>query len=236
MVARGLSSFYGILMIRKLRNLLLCLLSLSALGCARAETLEDWTSQQDRTIGLPVLIDLITGHEVYDWGEDLAPVFTQVAESVLDEVSRNPIKAGRINEVGNAVELYVLDALEKAGLQSGRPTPPSGRKKTVGYPDLYAQKNDDYFYIEIKTYSPKTEKSSLRTFYISPSQDFKVTRDAYHLLLAFSTDEVDPGVYSLTGFKLLDLYGLECNLKLEFNASNKDLYSEESGLVVEEME
>ena len=77
-------------------------------------------------------------------------------------------------------------------------------------------------------------KSSQRTFYVSPSQDFKVTRDAYHLLLAFSTEEVEEGLYSLTGFKLLDLYGIECNLKLEFNASNKDLYSEESGLVIEE--
>ena len=223
-------------MIRKLRNLLFCLVSLSAIGCVRAETLEDWTAQQGRNIALPELISLITGHQVFDWEENLAPVFKEVAGSVVADVVQNPIRTERINEVGNAVELYVLDALEKAGFQSGRPTPPSGRKKTAGYPDLFAQKNDDFFYIEIKTYSPKTEKSSQRTFYVSPSQDFKVTRDAYHLLLAFSTEEIEEGLYSLTGFKLLDLYGLECNLKLEFNASNKDLYSKESGLVVEESE
>jgi hypothetical protein len=58
---------------RKPRNLLLCLLSLMVIGCARAETLEDWSSLQGHTIGLPDLISIITGHEVYDWDEDLAP-------------------------------------------------------------------------------------------------------------------------------------------------------------------
>ena len=221
-------------MMRRHANLLFGILAALVMGCAEAEMSEDLGSQQGRKIALPELVSLITGHTVYDWDEAIAPTFKQVAESVLAEVQANPIRTERINEVGNAVELYVLDALEKAGLQSGRPTPPSGRTKTAGYPDLFAEKQDDYFYIEIKTYSPKTEKSSLRTFYISPSDDFKVTRDAYHLLLAFSTEEVEEGVYSLSGFKLLDLYGLECQLKLEFNASNRDLYSDESGLVVEE--
>ena len=53
----------------------------------------------------------------------------KVGESVVAEVKRNPIRTERINEVGNAVELYVLAELEKAALTSGRPTPPSGRKK-----------------------------------------------------------------------------------------------------------
>jgi hypothetical protein len=95
-------------------------------------------------------------------------------------------------------------------------------------------KGSDYFYLEIKTYSPKTENSSQRTFYISPSEDFKVSRDGYHLLLAFSTEEIEEGVYSLSGFKLLDLFSLECQLKLEFNASNKDLYNSDAGLIVVE--
>lgn len=219
---------------RMLRTLLPVYVCLLAIGHVAAETLEDWTSQQGRTIGLPQLIDLITGHEVYDWDEGMAPTFKRIAEDVVAQVQDRPIETERINEVGNVVELYVLDALEKAGLKSGRPTPPSGRRKTAGYPDLFADSGKRYYYIEIKTYSPKTERSTQRTFYISPSDDFKVTRDAYHLLLAFSTEEIKEGVYSLTGFKLLDLYELECNLKLEFNASNRDLYSDESGLVVEE--
>ena len=199
---------------------------------ARAETLEDWGAQQGRQIALPKLISILSGNEVFDWNEELAPLFKQVAQDVLDQVEENPIRAERINEVGNTVELYVLKALENAGLDAGRPTPPSGRKKTAGYPDLFAAHKEDYFYIEIKTYSQKTINSGQRTFYVSPSDDFKVTRDGYHLLLAFSTDEIDEGVYSLTGFKLLDLYGLDCNLKLEFNASNKDLYGSDSGLIV----
>jgi hypothetical protein len=199
-----------------------------------SETIEEWGARQGREIALPQLISMITGHEVYDWDEASAPLFKKVAEAVVAEVAKNPIRADRINEVGNVVELYVLAALEEAGLKSGRPTPPSGRKKTAGYPDLYATSGGDHFYIEIKTYSAKTGKSSQRTFYISPSDDFKVTQDGYHLLFAFSTRELEDGVYSLSGFKLLDLFNLECHLKLEFNASNKDLYDEASGLVVEE--
>ena len=221
-------------MIGKWRKGLLLLVTVCIGGSVQADSLAEWGVEQGRRIQLPKLIDLVSGHQVYDWEEALAPTFKQVAETVLAEVQSNPIRAERINEVGNAVELYVLAALEKAGLESGRPTPPSGRKKTAGYPDLYASRGDDYFYIEIKTYSPKTENSSQRTFYISPSDDFKVTRDAYHLLLAFSTEEIEAGVYSLSGFKLLDLFELECRLKLEFNASNKALYSPGAGLIVEE--
>jgi hypothetical protein len=203
-------------------------------GYLNADPLDDWGAQHGRRIALPQLIELLSGHEVYDWKEELAPLFKQVAKEVVAKVGEDPIQAERINEVGNAVELYVLAALKKAGFESGRPTPPSGRRKTAGYPDLFAVKGSDYFYLEIKTYSPKTENSSQRTFYISPSEDFKVSRDGYHLLLAFSTEEIEEGVYSLSGFKLLDLFSLECQLKLEFNASNKDLYNSDAGLIVVE--
>lgn len=215
------------------------LTALLLLGCSlslksQEETLGNWSTQQGMHIQLPKLIELISGHTVYNWDETQAPVFQQVARSVIQAVHKEPIRARRINEVGNAVELLVLDALEKAGMDSGRPVPPSGRRKTAGYPDLFAETGKEYFYIEIKTYSPRTVNSSQRTFYISPSDDFKVARDGYHLLLAFSTEQLDEGTYSLTGFKLLDLYELECQLKLEFNASNKDLYGDEPGLVVVE--
>lgn len=207
---------------------------LTATAKLYAESLEDWGVRQGKRIELPKLIQLITGNQVFDWDEAGGHVFEEAARAVLNEIAEKPIHAKRINEVGNEVELLVLDALKKAGMNTGRPTPLSGRKKTAGYPDLFASKGDDYYYVEIKTYSPKTLKSSQRTFYISPSEDFKVTRDAYHLLLAFATEEISTGVYSLTGFKLLDLYGLECQLKLEFNASNRDLYDPSSGLIVKE--
>jgi len=199
-----------------------------------AEPLEEWPTQQGRLIALPELINLISGHQIHDWDEAEVAIFERVAHVVLSIVKANPIRAKRINEVGNEVELYVMTALQEAGLKTGRPIPPSGRKKSAGYPDLFTIKGDELFYLEIKTYSPSTENSSQRTFYISPSEDFKVSQDGYHLLLAFSTDEIEESVYSLTGFKLLDLYNLECRLKMEFNASNKDLYDSESGLIVVE--
>ena len=32
--------------------------------------------------------------------------------------------------------------------------------------------------------------------------------------------------FSPTGFKIMDLYGLDCDMKLEFNSDNKRLYQE----------
>lgn len=219
-------------MIRSRRMWVFFFLSIS-FNCA-AQVPDDWAAQQGRRMPLQDLIPLLCGYELKDWDERQAAIFERVAQTVCSQVRSRPIRAERINEVGNAVELLVLHALAADGLNAGRPVPLSGRKKTAGYPDLYVEQGNEFFYLEIKTYSPKTLKSSQRTFYISPSDDFKVSRDAYHLLLAFSTEEIRDGVYSLTGFKLLDLYGLECRLKLEFNASNKDLYDPRSGLIVVE--
>ena len=219
-------------MIRSVSVRVSLIISITSLSCQATEPLEEWSTQQGRRIVLPELIKLISGNEVFDWDEAELPDFEKAAKSVLAQVTAKPIRADRINEAGNAVELLVLDALERVGMESGRPTPPSGRKKTAGYPDLFAVKEGKLFYLEIKTYSPNTLNSSQRTFYISPSEDFKVSRDGFHLLLAFSTLEIEEGMYSLTGFKLLDLYGLECGLKMEFNASNKDLYDPEGGLIV----
>ncbi len=199
-----------------------------------AKPLDEWMDLQGEYTSLPDLIRIISGNEVLDWDGQSLNELRGVARSVLAHAKAAPIQANRINEAGNAVEVLVLEALATHGFETGRPRPPSGRRKTAGYPDIFASSADAYFFIEIKTYSPKTQDSSQRTFYISPSDDFKVARDGYHLLLAFSTIEIGDELYGLTGFKLLDLYGLECRLKMEFNASNRDLYRESAGLIIAE--
>jgi len=53
---------------------------------------------------------MISGFEVYDWDESEAPLFQAVAKRVLDHVGKEPIQVNRINEVGNPLELLVLNA------------------------------------------------------------------------------------------------------------------------------
>ena len=59
-----------------------------------------------------------------------------------------------------------------------------------------------------------------------------MTRDAFHLLLACEIVSVGQNTYGLRSVKWLDLHALECRLKHEFNASNRDLYSDENELVI----
>ncbi len=214
------------------RDVLIPLLFLFSATGFSEEVLDNWGELQGSKITLPTLIQLISEKEVFNWGGESSEEIRAAAQSVVDLVSAAPIAADRINEVGNTVEDLVMAELLKQGFESGRPRTESGRNKSAGYPDLYASNEAGFYYIEIKTYSSNTINSTLRTFYISPSEDFKVSRNGFHLLLAFSTEEIEKGVYSLTGYKLLDLYTLECKLKLEFNASNRDLYGDDAGLDV----
>lgn len=208
------------------------LMSLIPLPGRAGESLENWSELQGSRIALPNLIQLISGKIVYDWDGESVDEIKAAAQNVITSVQANFIEANRINEVGNRVEDLVMEALIEQGFTAGRPRTESGRKKSAGYPDLFASDDEHLYYIEIKTYSSRTINSTQRTFYISPSEDFKVAQDGFHLLLAFSTEEIEDGVYSLTGYKLLDLYSLECKLKLEFNASNRDLYGKDADLEV----
>jgi len=70
----------------------------------------------------------------------------------------------------------------------------------------------------------------MRSFYLSPSESFKVSRDARHLLLAFGMEaSAIPGSrnssYTPRSFKLVDLHDLLCDVKYEFNSDNRRLYS-----------
>ena len=107
-----------------------------------------------------------------------------MADTVLKNIWDRPISAARPNEVGNQLEEVVGAAIEEMGWQVDRPAGPSGHRRSAGYPDLEFMAGGHAFYLEVKAFSPETERSTQRTFYLSPSEDFKVTRDAFHLLLA----------------------------------------------------
>lgn len=71
----------------------------------------------------------------------------------------------------------------------------------------------------------------MRSFYLSPSEDFKVTMDARHLLMAFGVEReplegTRDSLYRTISFKLVALAGLKCDVKYEFNSDNKRLYDD----------
>ena len=104
-----------------------------------------------------------------------------------------------------------------------------GKQKSAGYPDLeISSKNGGAHYVECKTYSVRTVKSSLRSFYLSPSEDPKITHDGIHFIVAFEIyvagKEGDKNIYKTNAWKILDAYHLDCDVKHEFNSDNLRLY------------
>jgi hypothetical protein len=101
------------------------------------------------------------------------------------DLTSHPIRRPRPNEVGNDVEQYVMRALPKAGLTAARPTSKAGLGKSTGYPDILIRdmQNRDT-YLECKIFSDGAAETTMRSFYLSPSESFKVCLDARHLLLA----------------------------------------------------
>lgn len=150
-----------------------------------------------------------------------------------EAVHQTPIRRPRPNEVGNDIEPFVLAALEKEGFRATRPTSSSGKKKSTGYPDiLFYDEYDRPTYLECKIYADGADPTTMRSFYLSPSEAFKVSMDARHLLLAYSMNRAPiPGsnnaAFTPTGFKLVDLHDLLCDVKYEFNSDNRRLYSED---------
>jgi hypothetical protein len=190
-----------------------------------------------RDVPLPLIIEELSGHTVHPWQGQQRDELAAVARDVLAAVEREPLAAARVNEAGNAIENHVLAALAAHGFRAGLPAGPSGRAHAAGYPDLEATSADGAttFYVEVKTYSATTEDSAQRSFYLSPGTDFKITRDAIHLLIAVQLVPAGPERYSAASVRWLDLSGLRCDLKHEFNANNRDLYRPESGLVILEV-
>lgn len=160
---------------------------------------------------------------------ELVDKLTQVAKLVGDALRVKPIVRPRPNEVGNDIEAYILASLAQVGLTGSRPTSESGLGLGVGYPDILVTDNEGRFtYLEAKTYNAKTADSSMRSFYLSPSKRFKVSKDGRHLLMAFQMESSriadNDSEYRATAFKLVDLYDLVCDVKQEFQSDNRRLY------------
>ena len=153
--------------------------------------------------------------------KDLKKAIERACMDTYKDLKKKPVVAKRPNEAGNKIEAQVRKALKN--LKGYTASSPCG--KSAGYPDILLKEQDDrYTYIECKTYHKDNIKQTLRSFYLSPSETFKVEYDARHLVVAFEVHKTRWGKYRAAGFKIIDAYSLPCKLKLEWNSDNKSLY------------
>jgi len=108
--------------------------------------------------------------------------------------------------------------------------------KSTGYPDIIFWYGENPYYLECKTYNIKNINTTQRSFYFSPSEEFKVTYDAPHFMLSFEIyvagEQAHRHIYKCKHYKILSIESLLLDVKYEFNADNKRLYSGESGTVI----
>jgi len=208
----------------------------------RLEALESALAQMLKPVkGIPfnVIIRSLSEHRVIKFDTTTKPdsallkLLSTAIEICADEVNARPIRRPRPNEVGNDIEEYVMRALTKVGLRSTRPTSAQGRAQSTGYPDIiFYDGQGRPTYLECKIFADGQIPSTMRSFYLSPSKNFKVSVDARHLLLAYGMkaeavlDSRD-SLYRPTSFTLVDLYDLLCDVKYEFNSDNRRLYTKD---------
>jgi len=191
-----------------------------------------------KDIPFPVVIKAISGFKVLSFnktnGEDLALLekLTQALNIATLEANKVGIFSDRPNEVGNHIEPFVRDALKRVGYKALIPITKKGIHRSAGYPDIEIRGNDGSLsYLECKTYSVKSEDSSFRAFYLKPSEDFKITGDARHLLVGFeikSETRKSKSAFVPVRWRLYTLEKLRVQVKHEFNASNVDIYRSEA--------
>jgi hypothetical protein len=208
----------------------------------RIDQLEDVLAQflqPIRNIPFDLVVRSMTGHRVFDFDQDdpmdqaLLQALVRAATSVAQSVAARPIERPRPNEVGNDLEPHVMAAVANVGLEAERPRSLEGRGQGVGYPDILLKQGQDRpTYLEIKSYAEGSALTTMRSFYLSPSENPKICCDARHLLLGFGMTATPingsrNSIYSVTSYKVVNLFSLKCDVKYEFNSDNRRLYDAE---------
>ena len=157
---------------------------------------------------------------------------TAAVRGAIEEFNRpnSPTSSeGRINEVSRHFERALQERLDGTdGFRCESPRTAEGNQLSAGYPDLRLvhEASGRVVYVDPKLVAAGTFDGSLRTFYYSPNPDTsKVLDDAHHLLIGIEHDGAT-GAWKFTGWKLVDLYGLNVRLKAEFQAGNRDVYQD----------
>jgi len=189
-------------------------------------------------VPFPLVVKALTGYRVLifdssiEENKRLLERLAKAAQLGGQKAFEKGIISERANEAGNKIEDFILDALKQVGLKAEKPVTRSGKRKNMGYPDIeITDENNTILYLECKTYSLAQKEQTFRTFYLSPSEDPKVTKDAFHLLMSFEIkrNERNGGrIFVPVTWQIYTLDKLLVQVKHEFNASNKDLYKAEA--------
>lgn len=190
-----------------------------------------------KNIPFNLVIEGLSGNKVvpYDKASSRHKEVVRLLESAAikagREINKNGIKRRRVDEVGNDIEKYVKIALNELGLKADTPSGKTGKKKSTGYPDILFWYKDIPYYVECKTYNINNINTTFRSFYLSPSKDFKVVHNTLHFLLSYEmfvfNNSADQNTYKSRHYKILSIEKLLTNVKYEFNANNKELYKNE---------
>jgi hypothetical protein len=87
-------------------------------------------------------------------------------------------------------------------------------------------------YLDPKLFARGSKTSTLRTFYYEPkSTTSKVHDDARHLLVGVQHNGGEGGQIRFEEWDLVDVSKIKVQLKAEFQASNKDLYRNDTILL-----
>lgn len=195
-----------------------------------------------KNVPFNLVIESMTEKKVlrFDYSnEEHKEVLNLLKEAAIDagrEINKTGILRPRPNEVGNDIEPYVRNSLNKFNLNADTPVGPSGNKKATGYPDILFWYNGKPFYLECKTYNKKNLNTSQRSFYFSPSDEFKVIYDAVHFILSFEIyvagQAEENHIYKCKNYKILSIESLSLDIKYEFNSDNKRMYSGKDGTFI----
>ena len=187
-----------------------------------------------KDIPLKIVIKSLSCYDIIDFDnndpadKELLDCLIEACKNAMQSINLNGIDTARPNEAGNAIEPYVKNELTRLGCNAHTPITASGKEKSSGYPDIvFTDKAGRENYLECKTFNENSLNSSLRSFYLSPSNDFKITANAHHFLVSFEMEKRQSGFY-VKGFKLLTLEKLNVDVKNEFNTNNKELYKAEN--------
>ena len=190
--------------------------------------------------GIPftVAIKALTGFKVlafdpsFGQNRKLLEQLSDASQISGQKAFREGIFTARPNEAGNHIEPFVVEALRQAGLRADKPISKSGKRKAAGYPDIQIEdESGRIVYLECKTYNTLKKGQSFRTFYFSPSEDPKITTDAFHLLMSFELDTAQrkgKKAFIPISWQIYTLDKLLIQVKHEFNASNRELYTKEA--------
>jgi len=195
-----------------------------------------------KDIPFNLVIETMTGKKVISFDFKVAEhqkvldLLKQVALKAGQEINKTGILRPRPNEVGNDIEPYVKSAMNSLHLIAATPTGPSGNKKSTGYPDIIFWLDKKPYYLECKTYNIENIDTTQRSFYFSPSDEFKVIYDAPHFILSFEIyvagEEGNKHIYKCKHYKILSIESLLLDVKYEFNSDNKRMYSGRNGTII----